>query len=101
MLQNIESYKLIDYDSFIHHNEFKTPDYIERFFKRLGVVSIEEKNISKILTLYLPVNRHDFLTKVLQNFTDDFCLEVEPQCQDCVLHTSCDYFNKKNDWLSV
>ena len=97
-LENIDLYKSIDYDSYVNHNTFETSTDIERFFKRLGVVSKNNKNTSQILTEYLPVNKHDFLRKVLLRFTADFCYKNSPKCNDCVLDISCDYYNKKNDW---
>tara|TARA_B100000530_G_C15831483_1_gene437609 strand:- start:426 stop:767 length:342 start_codon:yes stop_codon:yes gene_type:complete len=100
-LENIDLYKAINYDTHVHHDTFETPDYIERFFKRVGVIAKNENNISKILTEYLPVNKHDFLKKALLKFTEDYCFENNPRCIECCLDISCDYYNKKNDWSIV
>ena len=97
-LENVDLYKTINYDSYVNHDIFEVSYDIERFFKRLGVVSKNNKKTSQFLTEYLPVNKHDFLRKVLLRFTSDICYENFPKCNDCFFDICCDFYNKKNDW---
>ena len=88
-----------DYNSYVHDNNFDVPDYAERIFKRIGIISKIEDNASNILTQYLPVNKHDFLNKALLEFSSDYCLKNNPLCDNCCFDLCCDFYNKKNDWL--
>jgi len=98
-LESVDCYGNIDYNSHVHDDDFQTPEYVDRIFKRIGVISRFENNTSKILTEYLPVNKHDFLNKALLKFSNDYCLKNSPFCNDCCFGICCDYYNKKNDWL--
>ena len=99
-LENVEIYNSsFNYNYYVHNNPFNSTEYSDRIFKRLGIISKTEKNSSKLLTQYLPVNKHDFLNKTLKKFSSDYCLKDLPLCNDCFFDKCCDYYNKKNDWL--
>ncbi len=97
-LQVYEEYKFIDCDYTVHNNIFDVSDYSDKIFKRIGILSRFENNTSKILTKYLPVNKHDFIKKALRKFSNDYCLDHNPFCSNCFFIQCCDYYNKKNDW---
>ena len=94
-----ELYSSLSSDECIHNDQFDVSNYIDRIFKRIGIISQSENNQSKILTQYLPVNKHKFLTKALFEFSKDYCMEKDPICQGCYLGLHCDYYNKKKDWI--
>ena len=98
-LERPELYSSLVLNEFIHNNSFNVPEYADRIFKRIGIISKSEKNPSKLLTEYLPVNRHAFLKKSLLYFSKDYCLKDIPICNGCYFCKCCDYYNKKNDWL--
>ena len=98
-LEGPDLYSSLSSNEFVHNDKFNVSNYIDRIFKRIGIISKFENNQSKILTQYLPVNKHKFLTKALFEFSKDYCLEHKPICQKCFLESSCDYYNKKNDWI--
>ena len=96
--QEIEAYSFIECNYDVHDNQFKMTNGSERVFKRVGVISRFETNPSKILTKYIPVNKHDFLDKSLKEFSSNYCIEENPFCSNCFIDRCCDYYNKKNDW---
>ena len=93
-----ELYGDFKYDDSVHDNRFIVDDYMERIFKRIGIISKIEKNPVKILTEYIPVNKHDFLKSALLEFSKEYCFENNPCCNSCCFDICCDYNNKKNDW---
>ena len=97
-LGNLELYGHFKYNQNVHDKSFNVPDYANRIFKRIGIISKFENNSSDILTQYLPVNKHGFLNKALLEFSNDYCLDNNPFCENCHLDVCCDYYNKKNDW---
>ena len=98
-LEGPELYSSLVLNEFIHENNFDVPQYIDRILKRIGIISKLEKKPSKLLTQYIPVNRHIFLKKALLQFSKDYCLKDMPICDGCYFDRCCDYFNKKNDWI--
>ena len=94
-----ELYSSLSSNESVHNNQFHVSNYTDRIFKRIGIISRSEKKSSKLLTQYLPVNKHAFLKKSLFYFSKDYCLENNPLCQNCYLDLCCDYYNKKNDWI--
>ena len=94
-----ELYSSLKYNECVHNDVFNVPSYINRIIKRIGVISKTESDPSSLLTQYLPVNKHDFLKKSLLKFSTDYCLETNPLCKICLIDKSCDYNNKKNDWI--
>ena len=98
-LERPELYSSLVFNEFIHNNNFDVPEYADRIFKRIGIISRLEKNSSELLTEYLPVNRHAFLKKSLLQFSKDYCLKDIPICNECYFDIYCDYYNKKNDWM--
>ena len=97
-LETPELYGNFKYDDSVHHKTFNIDDYAERIFKRIGIISKFETNPVKILTEYLPVNKHDFLQSSLLKFSKDYCFKKAPSCNRCYFDICCDYNNKKNDW---
>ena len=97
-LDTPELYRGFKYDNSVHHKVFEPSQYAERIFKRIGIISKFENNPSKILTQYLPVNKHDFLKSTLLEFSKDYCSKNSPLCESCYFDVCCDYNNKKNDW---
>ena len=98
-LEGPDLYSSLSSNEFVHNDKFIVSNYIDRIFKRIGVISRSEDNQSEILTQYLPVNKHQFLKEALFQFSKDYCLENKPICQKCYLGLCCDYYNKKNDWI--
>ena len=99
MLEAPELYSSLSSNEYVHNNKFNIPSYIDRILKRVGIISRFENNQSEILTQYLPVNKHGFLRKSLQKFSEDYCFEKKPMFKKCYLDLCCDYCNKKNDWI--
>jgi len=98
-LQSPELYSSLISNEFVHHNKFNVPNYIDRIFKRIGIISKFENNSSKILTQYIPVNKHKFLKESLLKFSEDYCLKNTPICKKCYISSCCDYNNKRNNWI--
>ncbi len=98
-LESPELYRSLCINEPVHDNAFNVSIYIDRILKRIGVISKKEINSSQVLTQYMPVNKHAFLQQSLNRFASDYCLEDDPECQNCHINLGCDYFNKKNDWL--
>ena len=94
-----ELYSSFSVNEFVHNNKFILNSSIDRVLKRIGIIARLENNQSEILTKYIPVNKHQFLRKTLNQFSKDFCTEEMPSCSKCYLDLGCDYYNKKNDWL--
>ena len=98
-LESPELYYSLKCVEYVHDNDFYVEGYSERVFKRIGIISKIDDNPSKILTKYLPVNKHKFLKKSLLQFSKDYCLDDNPLCRGCCFDSCCDYYNKKNDWV--
>ena len=98
-LRTPELYASLLTDEFVHERSFLINNSIDRVLKRIGVVRKREEKQVEILTKYIPVNKHQFLKKALIQFSEDYCFESSPLCNQCYLDIGCDYNNKKNDWL--
>ena len=97
-LRTPELYAPLLVDDFVHERSFSINNSIDRVLKRIGVVRRLEQKQVEILTKYIPVNKHQFLKKALIQFSEDYCVENSPFCNQCYLNIGCDYNNKKNDW---
>ena len=86
-------------NEFVHHDKFLVTPSIDRIFKRIGILNRSEQNQEKILTEYIPVNKHRFLRNALTELSKDYCIVINPLCHKCSLELICDYYNKKNNWL--
>jgi endonuclease III len=71
--------------------------------ERIGIISrglTLEQAFYKI-NPYIPFNRDQYLYFNIVKYGKLICTKNNPKCEHCKLSEHCDYFQNKNEWLSV
>ena len=95
-MKSVYEKKILDDSCTIFHASKKS----NRVLLRVGVISTSDiDETEKLMTEYIPYNRHKLIYDHLENLAENICTAFEPYCSNCILIEICDYNNKKNIWL--
>jgi len=86
----------------LRRDVFPVDIHVHRILIRIGVTSIytNPDKIYKLVNPFIPVGKEFFLYAHLIEHGKFICKSSNPKCNSCMFNEHCDYFIKKNEWVT-